>query len=126
MDAQLRCVRFIDAQHGWIVGGRFTPLAGQTTGVLLRTRDGGQTWTTDDGLLLPALRQIGFFSAADGWAVGEPSALFPAGVFTTDNGGRSWTPLPGDGGWLAGDFVDPLTGALAGRRRTGRRPPPRD
>ncbi|MGE0607538.1 MAG: YCF48-related protein [Pirellulales bacterium] len=116
VDAQLRGVRFIDSQNGWIVGGRSTALSGQTVGVLLRTRDGGQTWTTDEGLLLPSLRKIGFFSHADGWAVGEPSALFPSGVFTTDNGGRTWAPVPGNGGWLAGDFIDQVTGAVAGRR----------
>jgi hypothetical protein len=38
-------------------------------------------------------------------------------VLTTDDGGRSWSALPAaDGhGWLAGDMIDPQTGAVAGR-----------
>jgi hypothetical protein len=39
-------------------------------------------------------------------------------VYTTSDGGKSWSAVPGaGGGWLAGDFIDPNTGALAGRAR---------
>ena len=66
---------------------------------------------------MPAIRQIRFFDPLHGWAIGEPSAYFPSGVFATDDGGRSWSALPaGDTRrWLTGDFVDPDNGALAGR-----------
>lgn len=118
VETPLRSVCFLDALHGWAAGGSTSPLTHHTTGVLLRTRDGGRTWSAEQGQLLPSLRKIRFFTPADGWAIGEPSALFPSGVFATDNGGRSWTPLASGArrpGWLAGDFVDPLTGALSGR-----------
>src|SRR5688572_22592178 len=116
--ARLESVFFLDPQHGWAAGGSCEPGTFETTGVVLRTRDGGRRWEQDGKLLLPALKKIKFFDQQLGWALGESSAMFPSGVFATDNGGRSWTPLPGANrqGWLAGDFVDPLTGALAGRK----------
>lgn len=117
---RLESVFFLDSQHGWAAGGTSEPGTLETTGVLLRTRDGGRRWERGGKLLLPALRKVKFFDPQLGWALGESSALFPSGVFATDDGGRSWTPLSGANrqGWLTGDFIDPLSGALAGRRGT--------
>ena len=95
---------------------------------------------SDRNLMLPALRAIKFFDHQHGWAVTRSSAMFPIGVFTTQDGGQSWRrcsaatdekpdgkpnekaddradgrrPLTG-ASWLAGDFSDRLTGVLAGR-----------
>lgn len=114
---RLESVCFIDSENGWAAGGTFHPYTHATQGVLLKTHDGGQTWLQDKGLLLPRLKRVQFFNGAFGWAIGETSALFPTGVFATENGGRTWAPLSGvfAQGWLAGDFVDPRSGALAGR-----------
>jgi len=113
----LRSVWFIDAQTGWAVGGFSHPYTHSSSGVLLRTNDGGRHWRHDENLLLPALRQIRFFDSQHGWALGCRSSMFPSGAFTTDNGGHRWKPIAGgkSSGWLAGDFLDPHTGALAGR-----------
>lgn len=118
VNCRLASVCFLDAQTGWAAGGVSQPYTHTTVGVLLATRDGGRTWLQDKSLLLPAIHRIVFFNATHGWALGESSAMFPTGLFTTDNGGRSWTPLTGLGlqGWLAGDFTDGFTGAVAGRR----------
>ena len=53
--------------------------------------------------------------------------MYPSGVFVTDDGGRHWRPLPGSGaaGWLAADFLDLRTGALAGRNGVAGRGQPR-
>ena len=120
VDCRLASVFFLDRKIGWAAGGWTHPYTHITTGVVLRTRDGGATWSTDRNSLLPAVRSIKFFGTAEGLAVGQQSSLFPAGVFTTDDGGRSWSSLPpvGDQAWLAGDFSDPLTGAVAGRSGT--------
>ncbi len=131
----LHSICFASESHGWAAGGATDPHTLTSRTVLLTTRDGGQTWRTETGAaLLPALRRVKFLTANQGWAVGEASALHPSGVFHTNDGGRKWTPLPivppvANGlparaaeqhwlepGWLAGDFVDPLAGALAGRR----------
>jgi predicted short-subunit dehydrogenase-like oxidoreductase (DUF2520 family) len=41
----LNSVFFIDAQNGWIVGGEHKPYIGAASGIILRTKDGGNTWT---------------------------------------------------------------------------------
>ncbi len=113
--APLHSVAFLDARHGWAVGGHTTPLIHTRGAVVLRTSDGGQTWQHDRSVLLPALKRIQLLSPTHAWAWGDPSALFPTGLFTTDDGGRSWTPAVSEltGGFSAGDFVDPYTGAVA-------------
>lgn len=117
---RLECVHFIDADNGWAAGGISHPYTHASRGVLLRTRNGGRTWAQDQALLVSGLKRVKFFNEAQGWAFGESSALFPSGVFTTEDGGRSWSSVGGlpTPGWLAGDFVDPLTGAVAGRSGT--------
>ena len=84
----------------------------------MRTFDGGRTWEADKGILLSTIRAVKFFGP-QGWALTEPSPLFPSGVFYTDNEGRSWTPLadrePAD--WSVAAFVDPQVAALGWRSR---------
>jgi photosystem II stability/assembly factor-like uncharacterized protein/tetratricopeptide (TPR) repeat protein len=117
VDGRLASVFFLDEQNGWAAGGAMNPFTPATTGILLRTRDGGHTWSHDRRLALPAIARIKFSDASHGWALGQASAYFPSGVYTTNDGGRSWAALPAaaGGAWLTGDFVDPNTGALAGR-----------
>jgi photosystem II stability/assembly factor-like uncharacterized protein len=120
VDCRLESVQFLDAEHGWVAGGVHHPYTHTSRGVLLRTRDGGKTWAHDKGLLLPALKRVKFFASSVGWAFGAPSAMFPGGVFVTENAGRTWTALEGvaNPGWLAGDFAEGRAGAIAGRRGT--------
>src|SRR5262249_10556330 len=51
-----------------------------------------------------------------GIVVGEGSDASPSGVFFTEDGGQSWKNVAGPRhpGWLAADFSDPKTGAMAG------------
>ena len=118
VDCRLATVFFLDAKTGWAAGGSTQVYTHATTGVILRTRDGGERWTLDRKLILPAVERIRFFDAAHGWALGQASAIFPAGVFATDDGGRTWSAIPAAESqtWLAGDFIDPRTGALSGRK----------
>jgi photosystem II stability/assembly factor-like uncharacterized protein/LmbE family N-acetylglucosaminyl deacetylase len=118
VDCRLSSIQFLDADNGWAAGGMFHPYTHTSRGVLLRTRDGGRSWAQDKGLMLPSLRRVRFLTGNLGWAYGESSALFPSGVFVTDDAGRTWAPLEGPDapGWLAADFVDPYSGAIAGRR----------
>ncbi len=108
---------FGDATTGWIVGGWTHPHSHETSGVVLRTLDGGETWVRVPGLVLPALHKVRFFTPRDGVAIGTASAMYPAGIFRSTDGGRSWTTMP-PGPWAeltAGDFVDAQKGALASR-----------
>jgi len=114
---RLTSVTFLNDKTGWAAGGYTQPYTHVSRGVVLRTRDGGEHWSIERKVILPAVERIGFFDVQRGWALGQASALFPSGVFTTDDGGRSWSALPADvaRGWLAGDFIDAGAGALAGR-----------
>ncbi|HEX5443727.1 MAG TPA: YCF48-related protein, partial [Pirellulales bacterium] len=117
VDCRLSSVCFLSDKVGWAAGGYIQPYTHATVGVLLRTRDGGEHWQPARARVLPAIRRIGFFDAQQGWALGQTSAYFPTGVYTTGDGGKSWAAVPGSAGraWLAGDFIDANTGALAGR-----------
>jgi photosystem II stability/assembly factor-like uncharacterized protein len=117
LTCSLESVWFIDPKRGWAAGGYSHPYTHTSSGVLLMTEDGGRTWHAGPRNVLPAVKRIRFFDARHGWAVGNASGLFPSGIFTTDSGGRTWSPVPGakTAGWTAADFLDPLNGALAGR-----------
>jgi photosystem II stability/assembly factor-like uncharacterized protein len=117
---RLESVFFLDAQNGWIVGGSTQPFTHKSQGLVLRTYDGGQRWEQVKDAALPLLTKVKFFDAKHGWAVGLPSALYRSGIFSTDDGGRSWSPLPGTapGAYLTADFHSPQTGAAAGYRGT--------
>ncbi len=74
--AMLECVRFVDANHGWVVGGG-------VAGFVARTTDGGATWTAQP-LAGSSLYGVAFSDTLNGWASG-------AGVlYGTHDGGVSW------------------------------------
>ena len=75
-------------------------------GVVLKTEDGGKSWVSVDGLLLPWLNGIHFSSIQRGIAIGHASSSYPTGVWATNDGGRTWSPMAGDRGvhWLRADF----------------------
>jgi len=117
---RLESVWFVDDRRGWIVGGWTHPYTHRTTGVVLRTSDGGQRWEALPRLSLPALKSVKFFDLRNGWALGGASALYPAGVFRTEDGGLSWSSVAASGtaGWLSGDFSDAQGGVVVGRHPT--------
>ncbi len=122
VSCRLESISFSDPQNGWIVGGWFHPYTHQSTGVVLRTRDGGRTWKRARVTGLPYLKRIKMFDARHGWAVGQRSALYPSGIFHTDDGGLAWssTPAAGNASWQDIAFPTPeygvalaVSGALA-------------
>jgi photosystem II stability/assembly factor-like uncharacterized protein len=112
----LNSVFFIDPRRGWAVGGESRPYGNASRGIVLHTDDGGRKWTEVPRLVLPLLTRVKFFDPSHGIAMGHAAAFYPSGVFVTRDGGESWQPMPGDraGSCLAGDFLDPETGAVAG------------
>jgi photosystem II stability/assembly factor-like uncharacterized protein/tetratricopeptide (TPR) repeat protein len=116
VSCSLTDVFFVDSRHGWIVGGWTHPYTHQTTGVVLRTQDGGETWSHIPGMILPRLHRVRFFTPRDGVALGASSALFPSGIFRTIDGGRSWNLMPGSEARHShtGDMIDMQSGSLAG------------
>ncbi len=112
----LNSVFFIDGRRGWAVGGESRQGRAGSRGVVLRTADSGATWTEVPHLILPRLSGVKFFDPNRGVAFGECASFSPSGVFTTRDGGNTWLPIAADaaGDWLAGDFLEPEIGAVAG------------
>jgi len=117
VNCALNSVFFLDAARGWAVGGAHKPFSASTSGVVLRTVDGGATWSVAAAQgFLPMLNGARFFDARHGVAYGAAGPMSPSGVFATRDGGSTWQPLAcGKSGlWLAGDFLAPDVGAVAG------------
>jgi photosystem II stability/assembly factor-like uncharacterized protein len=116
VSCRFESVCFLDDRHGWIVGGWTHPYTHKTSGVVLRTFDGGQRWEQVPRLSLPGLKRVKFLDARRGWALGQVSAIYPAGVFHTEDGGLSWSSVPSGhtSRWLTGDFFAAEAGAAGG------------
>lgn len=112
----------IDGAHGWAIGGN---------DLLMRTVDGGETWSRSSGLPgksvegQPDLEDIVVSTTGLGWIIGNMrgenlprsgggcqtgGGCRIGGVWKTEDGGRSWKELA-----LPGDLVD-----RQGRGRAGR------
>src|SRR5262249_55805194 len=91
----------------------------ERTGVILRTTDGGQSWTEKlielPGFQIPTLNAIHFISPDVGWAVGADSGQTGIIIGTTD-GGSSWsaTRLPHKEIPTTVFFVDANNGFIGG------------
>ncbi len=114
--ASLRSICFLTPYTGWIVGRLEQPFGQSSLGVVLHTTDGGLTWKQRSFGTLPGLNTVRFFDEHHGIAAGDSSDAAPSGVFRTTDGGSTWKPIPGPRcpSWLAADFSDPNTAALAG------------
>jgi len=80
-------VRFVDSSEGWAVGSEAASNAAKGTmrGVLVHTRDGGQSW---DRVELqgeePSFDRVQFTDRANGWLVGRKN------IYRTEDGGKNW------------------------------------
>ena len=71
-------LRFADPLNGWLIGG------GSDGGLILATRDGGQTWTPQAAGMLPVnLRTVFWLDARTGWIGGDAAT-----ILSTTTGGR--------------------------------------
>jgi photosystem II stability/assembly factor-like uncharacterized protein/tetratricopeptide (TPR) repeat protein len=114
---RLVSVCFLDAANGWIAGGYYDSYVHRSRAVVLRTTDGGASWQIEPTPLLPALRRLEMTSPTEGWAVGDASTLYPAGLFFTRDSGRTWNPPTGRAAacknWRTADFASSGVGAAA-------------
>lgn len=98
----LQGLHFVDAQHGWAVGGRFPP--GGVKSQIFSTSDGGATWAEQDNPGVGKLRGVAFVDGRHGWVGGyEASTL----MRTID--GVTWQQV-------ASPFADPLMGFTSAAR----------
>ncbi len=80
VEPNLNAVHFSTPEIGWIVG---------EFGLVLHTRDGGQTWVSQRyGSDLPQLYAVKFFDDGRGWAVGQAGNLIQ-----TADGGQHWSSV---------------------------------
>ena len=120
--ADLEAVHFVDATHGWAVGGVSN---GIITGnaVVLATTDGGATWRAQDASAAghdAVLNSVDFVDSAHGWAVGVGGGSdYPPVILATSDGGASWkaqdaSPAGRRVDLNAVHFVDPAHGWTVG------------
>ena len=70
-------VRFLDETHGWIAG--FYPNFGRS--LILRTVDGGATWTVDADIAGEELRALFILGRSTAWAVGSRTRQGPQAIY---------------------------------------------
>jgi len=78
-DRDLYSIRFADSKTGWIVGEE---------GTVLRTDDGGQTWSKQDSGVANNLFKISVVDAQNAVAVGADGA-----IIRTSDGGAHWQSI---------------------------------
>ena len=122
----LRAIYFVNSTKGWCVGGDYDTTTGQgINGVILRSNNGGATWTTLVQNAPFQLWDVHFIDEQRGIAVGYKDANSYGLILRTQDGGNSWTEIygpPGLGyyGLYGIEFVDNLRGyAVGGGNRYG-------
>lgn len=100
----LRAVHFADADRGWIVGDgdeKAPPASGHVTldranrsGTLLRTSDGGRTWTRSWVPTNFELRAVAVSSKGTGLICSHGGDDHPDGDLYLGSGTTAWTPIP--------------------------------
>lgn len=75
----LESIRFFDDQHGWAWGWD-----AQGDNVMMRSDDGGRTWTPVADLAGIGVENLDFCDADNGWAIGYQ------GIYRSADGGAHW------------------------------------
>jgi photosystem II stability/assembly factor-like uncharacterized protein len=90
LNVSLWDVAFTDSLHGWAVGElyQYTPKPAGYHALMLRTDDGGRTWTRAGVSEYGSLKAVCFADADHGWAVGSLGAT--GCILATSDGGATW------------------------------------
>lgn len=118
----LQGVSFCDPDHGWIAATLSALENEADSGVILRTTDGGSTWSDCFSLMACRMYTVGFVDPMNGWACGQRwdgDGSLQAGIWTTSDGGDNWafhalgtgedafsaTFVDARNGWAVGDGI---------------------
>lgn len=86
----LKDIDFVSAAVGWAVGHPHWDQARKASaGTIVKTTDGGLTWTPQSVPVVETLRNVDFIDSSNGWAVGENGT-----ILHTADGGDHWTQQP--------------------------------
>ena len=114
-----RFLTFADPRHGWLWASHGAA-AGSEAGLLLATTDGGAHWSQvadsaadgSGGIPFTGIKNGFLFTGAlSGWMVRTDPARGAVLLYTTQDGGRRWTPVPTPPpatGWDAGYIQPPV------------------
>jgi photosystem II stability/assembly factor-like uncharacterized protein len=103
----LRTLSFLDSLNGWVAGD---------SGTILRTTDGGATWTSQNSGISDAIVDIFMLNERRGWAVAPwyIDTTIYTNVLSTTNGGDTWQSQYWDGDYLTSVyFRDSLVGWMS-------------
>ncbi len=103
-NCRLNSVSFVDAAHGWAVGGNVLPGIDASRGTILITDNGGVSWNPIPNNGLPHLYRMSMENVGRGWALGRSGHLHRGGYYETEASGRSWSSVSSKN--ETGDFVD--------------------
>lgn len=83
----LRSVVFTDSLHGWAAGNG---------GAIIRTSDGGDTWTLQESGTTNDIADLFFLDSLHGWASSVNYTVIPYGtvLLITTDGGEEWAQIP--------------------------------
>lgn len=76
-------VYFVNNYEGYVVGGK-----GDTSQIIIKTTDGGYTWSVQRNTVGATLNSICFTSSSTGFAIGNKGV-----ILKTSNGGLNWTSI---------------------------------
>ena len=106
--AGLASVSFVDARHGWAVGGDISKPAGD----VVVTSDGGAHWRLQKRVRDTDLHGVTFVDQRHGWAVGTSRGV----ILATSDGGAHWdAQQPPQNGLLDVAFIDVRRGWAVGQ-----------
>lgn len=103
----LLAVKFVTPQQGWIAG---------VNGTILYTKDGGETWETQDSGVGEDIKSIAFVNEKQGWAVGNGGV-----IIHTEDGGGTWRAQNSDTSASLNKvfFIDEKEGWIVGATHMG-------